>query len=271
MAVGSFIAGSKLSASKGKAASSPSKFPERKLSGVLSQSVQSQTKPMASSQLDTTAEERDDDETGVQAPDEVEVRDSSQGGIRSFLPGFSNSRYARRHRQGKGAWENAPLPAGVKEPSFWIKDQGDLKVEAKVWLANQRTFIKWQHIAILLATFSLALYNAAGVSNNIARALSVVYTGFAIFASIWGWYVYMWRTRLITERSGKDFDNPIGPFVVTIGLALALILNFAFKYKAAVNNDGPYSGNNTYIGAGVLSPKMQIPQASVTELLVQDL
>jgi SPX domain protein involved in polyphosphate accumulation/uncharacterized membrane protein YidH (DUF202 family) len=271
MAVGSFIAGSKLSASKGKAASSPSKFPERKLSGVLSQSVQSQTKPMASSQLDTTAEERDDDETGVQAPDEVEVRDSSQGGIRSFLPGFSNSRYARRHRQGKGAWENAPLPAGVKEPSFWIKDQGDLKVEAKVWLANQRTFIKWQHIAILLATFSLALYNAAGVSNNIARALSVVYTGFAIFASIWGWYVYMWRTRLITERSGKDFDNPIGPFVVTIGLALALILNFAFKYKAAVNNDGSYGGNNTYIGAGVLSPKMQIPQASVTELLVQDL
>ncbi|EXJ60997.1 hypothetical protein A1O7_05150 [Cladophialophora yegresii CBS 114405] len=271
MAVGSFIAGSKLSASKGKAASSPGKFPERRLSGVLSQSVQSQSKAVASSQLEATAEERDDDETGLQAPDEVEIRDSSRGGIRSLLPGFSNSRYGRRHRQGKSAWENAPLPAGVKEPSFWIKDQGDLKVEAKVWLANQRTFIKWQHIAILLATFSLALYNAAGVSNNIARGLSIVYTCFAIFASIWGWYVYMWRTRLITERSGKDFDNPIGPFVVTVGLALALVLNFVFKYKAATSNDGPYRGNNTYAGSGALSPKMQLPQASITELLVQEL
>ncbi|KAJ9604615.1 Phosphate metabolism transcription protein [Cladophialophora chaetospira] len=279
IAVGSFIAGSKLSASKGKeAASSPRRFPERRLSGVMSQSVQSQTRGgLASSQLEATAEESDEDETGVQAQDEVEIRDSSTGGIRSFLPGFSNSRYARRHREGKSAWENAPLPAGVIEPSFWIKDQGELKVEAKVWLANQRTFIKWQHIAILLATFSLALYNAAGVDNNIARALSIVYTGFAVFASIWGWYVYMWRSRLIHERSGKDFDNPIGPFIVTVGLALALILNFAFKYKAAVEGNDLHRGNNTYqgpaaTGAGaVLSPKLQLPQAGITGLLVQDL
>ncbi len=274
MAVGSFITGSRLSAAKGKASSSPSKFPERRLSGVMSQSVQSQTRQMASSQLKATVEERDEDETGVQAPDEVEVRDSSTGGIRSFLPGFSNSRYARRRREGKAAWENAPLPAGVQEPSFWIKDQGELKVEAKVWLANQRTFITWQHIAVLLATFSLAMYNAAGVSNNIARSLSFVYTAFAIFASIWGWYVYMWRTRLITERSGKDFDNPIGPFIVTIGLALALVLNFAFKYKAAVESQDPHRGNTTYQGpsvtGAVLSPKLQLPQAGVTGLFVQD-
>jgi uncharacterized membrane protein YidH (DUF202 family) len=269
--VGSFIAGSKLSASKGKSAGSPSKFPERKLSGVLSQSVQSQTQPLATSQLEATAEEPDEDETGVRGADTVDVRDSSTGGVRSFLPGFSNSRYARRRREGRAAWENAPLPAGVKEPSFWIKDQGELKVEAKVWLANQRTFIKWQHIAILLATFSLALYNAAGVSNDIARTLSVVYTGFAVFASVWGWYVYMWRTRLITERSGKDFDNPIGPFVVTVGLALALVMNFAFKYQAAISRDDPARGNATHaFGNGaVLSPKLQLPQAAATGLFAQ--
>ena len=275
LAVGSFIAGSRLSASKGKSGLSPSKFPERRLSGAMSQSVQSQTRAMGSSQLEVTAEEVDEDETGVQASDEIEVRDSSKGGIRSLLPGFSNSRYGRRTREGKGAWENAPLPAGVKEPSFWIKDQGELKVEAKVWLANQRTFIKWQHIAILLATFSLALYNAAGVSNEVARFLSVIYTFFAVFASVWGLYVYMWRTRLITERSGKDFDNPIGPFVVTIGLAVALVLNFAFKYQAAVNSEDPHHGNGTHPGLSatrvILSPKLQRPKATLVDLLVQDL
>lgn len=230
---------------------------------------------MGPSQLDVTAEERDEDETGVHGPDEVEVRDSSQNGIFSFIPAFSNSRYARRRREGKGAWENAKLPPGVQEPSFWIKDQGELKVEAKVWLANQRTFIKWQHIAILLATFSLALYNAAGVDNNIARALSVVYTCFAVFASIWGWYVFMWRTRLIHERSGKDFDNPIGPFVVTVGLALALVLNFAFKYQAAVSGNDSSVGNGTHHGpsltAAAPSPNIYRPRPTVTGLLVQDL
>lgn len=234
MAVGSFLAASKLStsklsSSKGKAAS-PGKYPERRMSGQLSQSVQSQSRLRHADQLEPTAEERDSDDDGVQGADPVDTTDSSIGGLRSFLPAFSNSRYARRHRQ--NAWTDAPLPPGVKDPGVWIKDQGELKVEAKVWLANQRTFIKWQHIAVLLATLSLGLYNAAGVDNNVARILSVVYTGFAIFAAVWGWGVYMWRSKLITERSGKDFDNPIGPFVVTIGLACALALNFAFKYTA---------------------------------------
>ncbi|OAP57767.1 hypothetical protein AYL99_08505 [Fonsecaea erecta] len=272
MAVGSFIAGSRLTP-KGKSAS-PGRFPERRVSGQLSQSVQSQGRARAEPQLETTAEEQDTDEDGIHPPEQIEIRDSSRGGIRSFLPAFSNSRYARRRREGKNAWENAPLPPGVQEPSFWIKDQGDLKIEAKVWLANQRTFIKWQHIAVLLATLSLGLYNAAGVDNNIARILAVVYTFFAVFAGVWGWYVYMWRTKLITERSGKDFDNPIGPFIVTIGLAAALILNFAFKYRAALENTNLDSGNGTAgpsMTVGLLTPKVQLPLASATGLLVQEL
>ncbi|KAJ9643858.1 Phosphate metabolism transcription protein [Knufia peltigerae] len=245
MAVGSLLANSKLASSpRGKTGSlgkSPGKFPERRMSGQLSQSVQSQSRLRQSTQLETTVEEHDSDEDGIQATSET-----SKGGLRAYLPAFSNSRYARRRRQ-KSPWDNAPLPPGVKEPGFWIKDQGELKVEAKVWLANQRTFIKWQHIAVLLATLSLGLYNAAGVHNNIARTLSVVYTAFAAFAAIWGWGVYMWRSKLITERSGKDFDNAIGPFVVAIGLACALILNFAFKYQAAVANSNQGMGNATSI------------------------
>ncbi|RMZ91718.1 hypothetical protein DV736_g1040, partial [Chaetothyriales sp. CBS 134916] len=153
-------------------------------------------------------------------------------GLRSFLP-FSNSRYAQRHRQRRG-WEDAPVPAGVEVPKYWIKDQGKLKVEAKVWLANQRTFVKWQHIAVLLATLSLGLFNAAGANNAIARTLAVVYTCFAVFALLWGWGIYLWRTKLIKERSGKDFDNIIGPVVVSIGLAAALVVNFGLKYQAAL-------------------------------------
>ena len=170
------------------------------------------------------AEEADtDDETdqpSLSAP-------GAFSGLLSFSP-FSNSKYARAHREGP-----VQLPPGVREPGMLIKDMNPVRVEPKVWLANQRTFIKWQHISVLLASLSLGLYNAAGESNNVARALAVVYTLIALFAGAWGWWMYIVRSRMIKERSGKDFDNVIGPIVVCIGLVIALCLNYAFKYRAA--------------------------------------
>lgn len=127
--------------------------------------------------------------------------------------------------------QDVVLPPGVRDPGVWIKDAGPVRVESKVWLANQRTFIKWLHVSILLSSFSLGLYNAAGKHNRIAQALAVVYTFFAIFTAAWGWYIYEKRARLIRQRSGKDLDNMIGPLIVCVGLAIALVLNFAFKYQ----------------------------------------
>lgn len=236
-AVGSFLPGSKMSGSPAFKAKvgSPHKFLDDG-KGAQARSMGSKA-PASRSQLNTTVEEHDSDDDGVQGnhDTQIEVRDPSNTGLRSYLPAFSNSRYAKRQRDAR---KDAALPPGVKDPGRWIKDSGPVKVEAKVWLANQRTFVKWQHISVLLASLSLGLYNAAGVDNNVARILGVVYTAFAVFAGAWGLGVYQWRSRLIMERSGKDFDNMIGPFVVCIGLAAALALNFAFKYSAAIEEKG---------------------------------
>ncbi|OOF96175.1 hypothetical protein ASPCADRAFT_207533 [Aspergillus carbonarius ITEM 5010] len=137
-------------------------------------------------------------------------------------------------RQNRANADTVVLPPGVRDPGTWIKDSGPVRVETKVWLANQRTFIKWLHVSILLSSLSLGLYNAAGKNNDIARALSIVYTGFAIFAAGWGWYMHEKRARLIRQRSGRDLDNMFGPIVVCVGLAIALVLNFAFKYNSTL-------------------------------------
>jgi hypothetical protein len=151
---------------------------------------------------------------------------AKSNGLGSLFPSFSTSKYARKQRS------KIQLPPGIRHPGVWIKDQGPVRVEAKVWLANQRTFIKWQHVSVLLASLSLGLYNAAGEGNDIARALAVVYTCVAVFTLAWGYGIYMYRMKLITERSGKDFDAITGPLVVCVGLAVALCLNFGFKVCA---------------------------------------
>ena len=165
-------------------------------------------------------EEDDSDDDRQQAS---RTKSGTTPGLLSILPSLSTSKYARARRQ------LVRLPPGVRDPGKLIKDSGPVRVEPKVWLANQRTFVKWQHISVLLASLSLGLYNAAGESNDVARGLAVVYTLVAAFAGAWGWWMYMKRSRMIEQRSGKDFDNIGGPIVVCLGLVVALCLNFGFK------------------------------------------
>jgi hypothetical protein len=58
---------------------------------------------------------------------------STVAGLRSIFPSLSTSKYAQAHRQA-----TVQLPPGVRDPGKWIKDAGPVRVEPKVWLANQR-------------------------------------------------------------------------------------------------------------------------------------
>ena len=54
-------------------------------------------------------------------------------GLRSLFPSFSTSKYAHAHRQSQ-----VQLPPGIRHPDHFIKDTGPVRIEPKVWLANQR-------------------------------------------------------------------------------------------------------------------------------------
>ncbi|KAK1750020.1 VTC domain-containing protein [Echria macrotheca] len=156
------------------------------------------------------------------------------GTISSIFPNFSLSKYAKAKR----AREEAPaLPAGVVEPKQWIKNSGPLQIEPKVWLANERTFLKWQHISILLGGLAISLYTAAG-HGTVAEWMAISYIVVAVFAGCWGYYTLHWRRNMIIERSGKDFDSMVGPLIISTALMLALILNLVFAYRAVLEHPG---------------------------------
>jgi uncharacterized membrane protein YidH (DUF202 family) len=106
-----------------------------------------------------------------------------------------------------------------------------------VWLANERTFLKWQHICILLGALAVSLYSAAG-ENKLAEYMGIAYIIIAAFAGFWGYYIHFVRRNMIIARSGKDFDNFVGPLVVSFALLVALLLNFGFKVWTSHERSG---------------------------------
>ncbi|CAO3587216.1 unnamed protein product [Absidia cylindrospora] len=62
------------------------------------------------------------------------------------------------------------LPPGIKLPKKVITP---LRVEPKVFFANERTYFSWMSFGTLLATFSIALFNAG---DAVGKVSGVVYT-----------------------------------------------------------------------------------------------
>ena len=183
----------------------------------------------------------------------------SYGTMSSLLPSFALPKYSRTRKD-----KQIKLPPGVTAPSQLIKDSGPLQVEPKVWLANERTFLKWQHICVLLGSLAVSLYSAGGYfQDTIAEVMGVAYVLIAAFAGIWGSYMHRTRRNMIVERSGKDFDNMIGPIIVSLALMIALVLNFVMAVSLPVQEECSASHLLTHrstarLSTDIMSLMMQI-------------
>lgn len=216
--VGSFIASPKgRGASYKPAVSSP--LGNSYLGDRLATEASSKSRAMSDAEVigKGKAREEDDEDGGGT------IRQIGYGTLSSVFPSFSLSRYGQSRRK-----NTVQLPPGVTKPGQLIKDSGPLQVEPKVWLANERTFLKWQHICILLGGLAVGLYTAAG-EDYVAEFMGIAYIIIAAFAGLWGYYMHFTRRNMIVQRSGKDFDNFIGPILISVALLVALILNFVFK------------------------------------------
>ncbi|KAJ3577128.1 hypothetical protein NPX13_g3440 [Xylaria arbuscula] len=189
-------------------------------------------------QVDESNNETADGAGEAAEADDEDRAKRNYGTLTSVFPGFTLSRYGRSKRQ------RDQLPEGVTKPEVWLKNAGPLQIEPKVWLANERTFLKWQHICILLGSLALGLYTAAG-EDIVAESMGIAYIAIAVMAGLWGNTMLHRRRKMIVERSGKDFDNMIGPLAISVALMIALILNFVFAYRNALGKLDRTAHNET--------------------------
>ncbi|KAH7106316.1 hypothetical protein BKA62DRAFT_290392 [Auriculariales sp. MPI-PUGE-AT-0066] len=108
---------------------------------------------------------------------------------------------------------------------------GELKIEPKVWLANERTWVSYLNIGMLLGSMALVLFNAA--SDNVTRYFAYTYAVFSVLIMGYGYVVYQHRITMIRRRDPGHFDQILGPVVICALLFVAILSNFLIRWREA--------------------------------------
>jgi len=101
------------------------------------------------------------------------------------------------------------------------------KVEPKVFLANERTFIKWLQMAVVLSSFSIGILAFAGKESN-SQYFAIMLLPMSLLFIVHATRTFLWRSSLIRNRDATRWDDPIGPILLTSLVILALIIHFLF-------------------------------------------
>ncbi|KAF8932787.1 VTC domain-containing protein [Dissophora ornata] len=103
---------------------------------------------------------------------------------------------------------------------------GTLKVEAKVFFANERTFLKWMNFAVLLGTLGVGLFNAG---DNIGRFAGVLLAVTALVTLVYAIWLYERRLTMLRNKDPGPYDEPLMPTLMCVCLLTAISLNFYLK------------------------------------------
>lgn len=74
------------------------------------------------------------------------------------------------------------------------------KIEPKVWLASERTFLNWLRVSLLVSSFALTLFNTAGDGDWVAKGMGLIYVALAFGMMGYAWVMHEKRRKRIVER-----------------------------------------------------------------------
>ena len=132
--------------------------------------------------------------------------------------------------QGDSQPDNSKIPTTMNGKKIVLP----VRVEPKVFFANERTFLSWLHFCIVLGGLALGLLN---FGDSVGQISGLVFTGVAMLFMIYALFLYQWRADKIRNR-GKfgclivdsgPYDDRVGPTVLVITLFMAVMVNFYLK------------------------------------------
>jgi uncharacterized membrane protein YidH (DUF202 family) len=99
------------------------------------------------------------------------------------------------------------------------------KVEPKTFFANERTFVNWLQVCVVLVTLSVGFLNFGGSFGRVAGlTLAPIALGLLVYALV----RFHYRAHLISTKKGTAYHDMVGPTVLVLALIAAIIVNFLF-------------------------------------------
>jgi uncharacterized membrane protein YidH (DUF202 family) len=103
-----------------------------------------------------------------------------------------------------------------------------IKVEPKVYFANERTFLAWMQMAVLLSSISVAIV-AFAEANAWSQVYGLVLMPCSIAFCVYALWLYTKRASMIRRKDPGPYENKWGPIVLSVILAMSVITNFFVK------------------------------------------
>ncbi|KAG0048233.1 vacuolar transporter chaperone [Gryganskiella cystojenkinii] len=102
-----------------------------------------------------------------------------------------------------------------------------IRVEPKVFFANERTFLSWLNFTVLLGSLAIGLLN---FGDRIGRISAGVFTFVAVVVMIYALMTFHWRADKIRKRLPGPYDDRFGPTVLCVFILAAILINFVLRF-----------------------------------------
>ncbi|KAL7507447.1 hypothetical protein ACHAXN_004630 [Cyclotella atomus] len=131
---------------------------------------------------------------------------------------------------GNGAANNKAAGSGDDIGSMVINRKVPVKVDPKVFFANERTFLAWLHVSTILAGASVAIVafsaeHTAGPDQLYGVILLPVSISFIVYAMM----QYARRASMIRRKAPGPYVDIMGPTILTVILMMSIVAQFSIK------------------------------------------
>ena len=105
-----------------------------------------------------------------------------------------------------------------------------VKIDPKVFFANERTFLAWLHVSVILAGASVAIVAFTDSQSSSPGALyGVILLPVSIAFILYAMIQYTRRASMIRRKSPGPYMDIAGPTVLTVILMLSIVTQFSIK------------------------------------------
>ncbi|KAF9186310.1 vacuolar transporter chaperone [Haplosporangium sp. Z 767] len=105
---------------------------------------------------------------------------------------------------------------------------GPVRMEPKVFFANERTFLNWLQFSVLLGSIALTLLNFGNYMTRVSGAVLTVITLLAMLYALGVFHIRL--SNILSTKPNRQFHDRYGPTVLCVFLFGAYFLNFYTKF-----------------------------------------